>query len=127
MLDTDVEFIPAASKCNCLHEQHTAFAVLWLLGSCDNAGLATRSALCVLCLCDERVYCETWEVMSQAVRHFGLEWQAEIVQLYDGCLHFLCSNGGGGGGGGPFVNTSAGKGWVEVCIDGVGAGNRNLF
>lgn len=55
--------------------------------------------MCVyVCLCDEREYCETWEVMSEAVRHFRLKWQAEIVQFYDGCLHFLCTNGGGGQG-----------------------------
>ena len=38
--------------------------------------------------------------------------------------------GGGGGGRGPFVNTGAGKGWVEVWerVDGgSGRGNRNLF
>ena len=36
----------------------------------------------------------------------------------------------GGGGRGPFVNTGAGKGWVEVWerVDGgSGRGNRNLF
>lgn len=40
-----------------------------------------------------------------------LQWQAEIMQLYVDCLHFLCTRGGQ-----PFVNTSAGKGWVEVCM-----------
>lgn len=32
---------------NCLHGKYTAFTGLWLLGSCDNVGLATHSALCV--------------------------------------------------------------------------------
>lgn len=93
---------------------------LWLIGSCDNVGLATCSALC---LCDEHVHCETWEVMSEADTQ-TLRWRAEIVQLYDGCLHFLCTNGGQ-----PFVNTSAGKGWVELClcIDGVRGGKQKLI
>lgn len=50
------------------------------------------------------------EVMSEADTR-TLQWQAEIMQLYVDCLHFLRTSGGQ-----PFVNTSAGKGWVEVCM-----------
>lgn len=38
---------------------------LCLMGSCDNTGLVTCP---VLCLCDEHVDCETWEVMSEPDR-----------------------------------------------------------
>lgn len=40
-----------------------------------------------------------------------LKRQAEIVQLDDGCMYFLCTNRGGGG---PFVNSGVRKGCV--CI-----------
>lgn len=88
---------PTASICACLHEQHTvATFCVRLIGSCDNAG----AGYFALCLCD--VHCETWEVMSEADSE-TLHWRAEIVQLYDGCLRFFCTNEGR-----PFVNTSAG-------------------
>lgn len=40
-----------------------------------------------------------------------LKRQAEIVQLDDGCMYFLCTNRGGGG---PFINSGVRKGCV--CI-----------
>lgn len=62
--------------------------------------------LCVMSMC----IVKHSEVMSEADTQ-TLQWQAEIMQLYVDCLHFLCTRGGQ-----PFVNTSAGKGWVEVCM-----------
>lgn len=115
-----MESTPTASVCDCLHEQHTVVTFF----VCGRRGhVIMLGWLLALCLCDEHVHCETWEVMSEADSE-TLHWRAELGQLYDGCLHFLCTNEGR-----PFVNTSAGKGRVEVCmcIDGVRGGKQKLI
>lgn len=92
---------------------------LWLMGSCDDTGLAT---------CSLFVWW-AWELWNMGSNVRGrqaeaLYWQGETVQLHGGCLHFLCTNGER-----PFVNSSAGSGWAEmcVCIDGVRGGEAETY